>query len=75
MRDQFVHFRFQFGWNGKNSSVAVAFPHHKIQRAQNHRHVSLIMWPGIKFSGMLRLTKLGARIFSRYGVPPPLLLM
>lgn len=34
---------------------------------------SPIMWPGRIFVRMLRLTKLGDRIFRRYGTPPPLL--
>ncbi len=37
--------------------------------------VSLIMWPGINSLRMLRFTKLGDRIFIRYGVPPPRLWM
>src|SRR5437867_1103589 len=36
---------------------------------------SLIMWPGKSQGKMLRFTKDGARIFNRWGVPPPLLLM
>ena len=36
---------------------------------------SLIMWPGRIFGRMERFTKDGARIFSRCGVPPPLLAM
>ncbi len=37
--------------------------------------VSLIMCPGSTFGRMLRFTNDGARIFIRYGVPPPRLLM
>ena len=33
----------------------------------------LTMWPGRIFGRMLRFTKLGERIFMRYGTPPPLL--
>jgi hypothetical protein len=36
---------------------------------------SLIMWPGRIFERIERLQKEGLRIFSRCGVPPPLLLM
>ena len=36
---------------------------------------SLIMWPGRIVERIERFTKLGARIFKRCGVPPPLLLM
>jgi hypothetical protein len=37
--------------------------------------VSLTMWPGIRCDKMLRFTNEGYRIFMRYGVPPPRLLM
>src|SRR5207244_11100302 len=36
---------------------------------------SLIMWPGKTAGNTLRFTNDGARIFSRCGVPPPLLWM
>src|SRR5207247_7759289 len=36
---------------------------------------SLTMQPGKSSGRILRLTNDGARIFSRYGTPPPLLLM
>ena len=37
--------------------------------------MSLIMWPGSRCDRMLRFTNDGERIFSRYGVPPPRLMM
>ena len=37
--------------------------------------ISLTMCPGNRCDKMLRFTNDGARIFIRYGVPPPLLLM
>ncbi len=37
--------------------------------------ISPTIWPGISFGRMLRFTKDGARIFRRWGTPPPLLLI
>jgi hypothetical protein len=59
----------------KNELQAPYRSHSPITKSTDPRIVttSLTMWPGRIFGRMLRFTKLGERIFMRYGTPPPLL--
>src|SRR5262249_53567144 len=72
MGEQFVNFGFKLEWDGK-----LHRSHSPITKSNEPRIAvtSLTMWPGNRCDRMLRLTKLGERIFRRYGVPPPRLLM
>src|SRR6266571_2389405 len=62
---------------GFHSSLSPYLSHSPMTKSRlpNTAGTSLTMQPGRSSGRMLRLTNDGARIFSRYGTPPPLLLI
>src|ERR1043166_3408414 len=89
MSDSFIQFRFQVGGHRKIRLLqkrvrdrfawmdVVHRSHSPITKSNEPRiaTTSLTICPGTNFGKMLKLTNEGARIFSRCGVPPPLLWM
>src|SRR5262245_11157215 len=88
MRDQLINHRFQ-RWGHCKAGLSlrqtwdwlsdrrVHRSHSPITKSSEPRIAvtSLTIWPGSRCDRMLRLQNDGARILSRCGVPPPLLLM
>src|SRR5208282_2696681 len=78
VRDDLVDVLLEFCWNGQCHGKSGFYRSHSpITKSMLARMVtmSLIMWPLAMTGSACRFTNDGARIFSRCGVPPPLLTM
>src|SRR5438094_10564809 len=70
-------FGFHLSLGIRHSSLSPYLSHSPITKSRlpNTAGTSLTMQPGRSSGRILRFTNDGARIFNRYGTPPPLLLM